>query len=668
MNEKYKPQTKFGISFDDPYAWATDKSNPEVIQLLEDENAKTKSYTDTIEPLKETLYQEMISRVREDDESYPYAFGPYLYFSRIQKGQSYHQYLRKKDNQEELLLDVNELSEGKDFIHIREKAISPSHQLLAYSLDTNGSEVYELCIKDLTQGTTQVLSIENASGDLLWGADDATLFYTTLDETHRPYRVYMHTLGSNEPDVLLFEERDLSFYVSIDKTRSKRFVLIHAQSKITSEVHTIDLGAKDIQPVCFAPRTNDVLYEVDHHKDRFLILHNQNAIDFELCSCPLDQTSRQHWSPVIAHQEGRFLEDVDVFDDFCVLWVRAQGNQRLYIFDPKTQNLQEVPFEQQAYALYGEPNMDRSQTTYRFGYSSFKDPYTILELDPSSAQTKTLHQKKVPGNFDPNAYRVQKIFASSRDGKTKIPMSLLMHKDLQPSKDTRVVMYGYGSYGITVDPGFQIPALSVADRDMIYAIAHIRGSSTNGRSWYENGKFLNKKNTFEDFVDCATYLVDQEMTQAGNIGIMGGSAGGLLMGAVVNMEPKLWGGVVAIVPFVDVINTMLDESLPLTITEYDEWGNPNEEVYFKYMHGYAPYENLKDQSYPPILATGGINDPRVGFWEPLKWVLRLRTHQQAKHPIYLKMEMGAGHQGPSGRYHYYEERALFLAFLIDQMK
>ncbi|MCB0272213.1 MAG: prolyl oligopeptidase family serine peptidase [Bdellovibrionales bacterium] len=660
--------TRFGITRNDEFAWVRDKNNPEVLALLEQENKKTDTYTNQFASLREELYQQMISRINEDDESYPYPDGEYLYYSKISKGENYKRYYRSHNGQEELLLDLNELAKGKDFLNIGAFEISPSHQKLAYTMDFNGSEIYTIYIKDLQTGKTHKTTVEDCTSNIEWGANDSSLYYSKLDETHRPYQIYHHILGTpSSTDKLIFQDDNLSNNVLFYKTLSDRFMMINSSNKLSSEAHYIDLSISPTDVVLFSPRKENVLLYLDHHDESFVIHTNENAIDFKVLTTPITSTEQKSWVEIIGHQKGRYIEDVSVFKHFWVLWQREQGNQRLRIYDPQTKQTTDIPFEQKAFSLSAESNVQFNTNVYRFGFSSMKTPYSVMEYDVTTKTTQTLKVKKVPGDFNPDDYIVDKIFAPSSDGKTQIPISILTPKNLAKDGQNKVLLYGYGSYGISIDPGFNVPALSLVDRGFIYAIAHIRGSSTNGRSWYEDGKFLHKKNTFNDFIDCAHFLIDQKYTKPKNIAIMGGSAGGLLMGAVVNQEPELWGAVLALVPFVDVINTMLDESLPLTVIEYDEWGNPNEEKFFTYMHSYAPYENIKEANFPSILATGGINDPRVGFWEPTKWVLRLRKHQKASNPILLQMELGAGHQGPSGRYEYYKERSNQYAFVIHEL-
>jgi oligopeptidase B len=662
--------TQFGITRTDPHAWIRDKTNPEVIELLKAENQKTDAYFKAFEPLENELYEEMISRINEDDQSHPYPMGQYLYYSKINKGDDYPAYYRKKPDGsgEQLLLDLNDIGKKEKFLNLGSMAISPSEKKLAYTMDFNGSEIYTLFIRDIQTGKIIESSIHDSTGSLEWGKDDDHLYYMKMDDIHRPYQLWLHTVGqSTEHDQMLYQDDNLAHYVGIDKSRSKRFIFIHTGSKVSSEVSYIDLEQNHQDVTLFAPLKENVLIDVDHHEEHFVIHTNENAIDFKVLITPIAQKDPEHWQEVFAHQKGRYIESVSIFQHHWVLWLRENGSQGLRIFDPKTRKQTAIPFTEKAYDLSGEANHSYDTDEYRYGYSSMKTPYTTLSYHVKTGQITTLKQKQVPGPFNPDDYEVDKIFAPSRDGQTQIPISILKPKDLKRDGQNKVLLYGYGSYGISVDPGFNVPALSLVDRGYIYAIAHPRGSTVNGRSWYEDGKFLNKKNTFNDFIDCGQYLIEQKYTQKKQIAIMGGSAGGLLMGAAINQAPDMWGAVLALVPFVDVINTMLDESLPLTITEYDEWGSPKEEKFFRYMHSYAPYENIQEAHFPPILATGGINDPRVGFWEPTKWVLRLREHQKSNHPILLKMEMGAGHQGPSGRYNYYKERAGQYAFAMHAM-
>jgi len=661
-------QSKFGITWVDPYAWVRDKKNPEVIALLNQENKKTEKYFKPIKSLEDDVYNEIVSRINEEDQSYPYPHGGYTYYSKIAKGENYQKYYRKKNDTQELLLDMNAIAKDKDFVELHDFEVSPSHNLLAYTLDFNGSESYTIFVKDLKTGKIIDATIEDSTGSIEWGPDDASFYYGKRDHTQRPFQVYLYQLGQGESKhVKVFQDDELSNFVGFDKTMSERFLIISSDNKLSSEVHFIDFTKSQTQTQRFAPRQENVLMSIDHHQDSFIIHTNEDAIDFKVLKAPIENHARSHWETLIPHQRGRFITDVDVFKDFWVIWQRGQGSQSLEVYDPVDKSLTPIPIEEAVYDLSAQYNMNFDTDVYRFGFSAMKTPYTILERNIKSEKTHTLHVKKVPGPFKKDDYVVEKTFAPSRDGKTMIPISIIKPKSFKLDGQGKLFLYAYGSYGHTVDPGFSVSRLSLVDRGFAFAIAHIRGSSVNGRSWYEDGKFLNKKNTFNDFIDSAEHLIAQQYTQPKNIAIRGGSAGGLLMGAVLNARPDLWGAVIASVPFVDVINTMLDADLPLTVTEYDEWGNPNEEVFFKYMMDYAPYENIKDNNFPPILATGGLNDPRVGFWEPTKWVLKLRDHQKAKYPILLKVEMGAGHGGPSGRYAAIRDIAGQYAFALDTL-
>ncbi|MEZ4846347.1 MAG: S9 family peptidase [Bdellovibrionota bacterium] len=662
--------THHDITRTDSYAWVRDMKDPDLIPLLHFENQETEKFLQHTQSLQEDIYREIISRILEDEDQYPYPIGEYEYFYRMQKGKNYPFYLRRKKSDPttvQLLIDLNEQAIGKTFLHMAAFRISPDQTKIAFALDYDGSEKYQLLIQDIASGKTIDDSVKDMTGDFEWG-NNSTIYYTLLDSTHRPDRVHLHTLGSPlSEDQLLYQDTNLSYYVGLSKSKSGRFIFITSGSKITTEVSFIDLEKNPAAPVLIEPRKDKIKYFMDHHENRFIIRSNEDAENYKLQWTPLDCYKKEHWKELVPYNHERNIESTEIFKNHIVIAERFRGLQNFRVLDCTTNHLTTVEFDEPVYDIELDHNEVYDSTKLRYTYSSLKTPLQTQVYDLSSKDRTTLQARIIPG-YNADDYITERVFAPSRDGKTQIPMSLIYKKGLSKNGAAPAFLYGYGSYGISRDPYFTPSIFSLLDRGFVYAIAHIRGGGDCGRTWYNDGKFLKKENTFFDFIDCGKFLIDQKYSSKGKIAICGGSAGGLLMGAVINLEPQLWGAVVALVPFVDVINTMMDESLPLTVTEYDEWGNPKDPIYFKYMLSYSPYDNLKDGNYPPILATGGLHDPRVGYWEPTKWVLKLREHQKAKSPILLKMQMGAGHQGPSGRYEAYKETAFYYSFVIDQLK
>lgn len=669
MNVKKTP-TNFrlhGKTLADDYGWIKNVSDPDVIPLLHHENEKTGQKLAHVKDVQETIFQEIVSRILEDDEGFPYPMGDYEYFYKLEKGKNYPTYYRKKKNGTgEILLDLNEKAQGKGFLHLSSFRISPDQNKIAFGLDFDGSEKYQIVLQDLTTGTILETSIPDTCGDFEWG-DDQTLYYVRMDSTHRPDRVFVHTIGMDSKlDPVIYEDPNLSYFVGLDKSKSERFLWIQSASKITTEVSFIDLSKSKNQISLFHPRMEKIKYVVDHQENRFIIRTNENAINFMLMETSIDQIEKKNWKSLVEHDPERFIEGLDVFKNFLVISERYKGLQNFRVLDSQNK-IDAVTFEEPLYAINTEHNEVYDTTTLRFTYSSMKTPLRVQHFDMKSKKTSIVHEKKVP-NYNSKLYEMERHLAPSRDSKNQVPISLIYKKGCKFDGKAPLFLYGYGSYGMSRNPSFSPSLFSLLDRGFVYAIAHVRGGSECGRNWYYDGKFLKKKNTFYDFIDCAKYLIEKKFTSEKKIAVCGGSAGGLLMGAITNMEPELWGAVVALVPFVDIVNTMMDDKLPLTVTEYDEWGNPNEKEFFDYMLSYSPYDNIVPKKYPPILATGGLHDPRVGYWEPTKWVLKLRENQQAKNPILLKMQMEAGHQGPSGRYEAYKETAFYYSFVLDQIK
>ncbi|HEU0120553.1 MAG TPA: S9 family peptidase [Bryobacteraceae bacterium] len=665
-----KSITQQGETRNDPYFWLRDKANPEVTAYLEAENAYFQAVMKPVEGLKDTLYKEMVGRIQETDLSVPERKDDYYYYTRIEKGQDYQLYCRKYeslDGKEELLLDSNALAKNHTYFRLGNFAVSPAHQILAYSTDTEGDEVYTTYFKDLRNGTVLPDQIPNVYYGLVWGNDNKTLFYTTLDSAKRPYRVHRHVLGTPvASDAIVFEEPDERFYVELSKTKDQKYVLVTSESKLTSEVLYLAADAPDGTFVPVIPRKTGVLYGVWHHDGEFLILHNDGAQNFELAATKVGESATAKRRIVIAHRKEVLLEGMESYRSWMTVSERENGLRRIRVRRWNGEEDHAVTMPEPVYAvqLAGNPNYDAK--TIRFTYQSLVTPPSVFDYDMTTRKRTLRKQQEIPSGYDAGKYESERTFATASDG-ARIPVAIVYKKGFRKDGNAPLLLYAYGSYGINTEATFNPSRLSLLDRGFAFAIASIRGGSEMGRYWYETGKFLSKKNTFTDFVAAAEHLTAAKYTQPSRLAIMGGSAGGLLMGAAVNLRPDLFHTVLALVPFVDVLNTMSDATLPLTIGEYEEWGNPDDPKYYSYIKSYAPYENLKKTAYPNILATGGLNDPRVPYWEPAKWVAKMRTLQTGKNVIAMKINMGAGHFGKSGRYAVLEETAEQYAFLLLTM-
>ncbi|WP_329427835.1 S9 family peptidase [Streptosporangium sp. NBC_01495] len=659
----------------DDYAWLTVKDDPEVVAYLEAENAYTQEATTHLKPLQETLFQEIKGRTLETDLSVPTRKGGWWYYSRTEEGKQYGIQCRvAADGEtppelkageslpgEEVLLDGNELAGDSDFFSIGTSSVSPDGTLLAYSTNFTGDERFTLRVKNLTTGETLPDEIPGIFYGGAWSADGTTFFYTTVDDAWRPNQVHRHAIGSPaEGDVLVHEESDERFWVGIGLSRSERYLVLSAGSKITSEVRLLEADNPSGEFRVARPREIGVEYGVDHAGDHFLVLHNRNAENFELATAPLDDPGS--WTPLIEHRADTRLLDVDAFEGHTVVHFRRDGLTGIRIL-PRDGEAYEIPFPEPIYDVAPSGNPEFVTGRLRLGYTSMITPPSVYDYDLGAGELVLLKQKVVLGGYDPADYEQFREWATASDG-TRVPISLVARKGTERPAPT--VLYGYGSYEISIDPSFSIARLSLLDRGFVFAVAHVRGGGEMGRRWYENGKFQQKKNTFTDFVAAAEHLSATNWSSA--IVARGGSAGGLLMGAVANLAPETFAGVVAEVPFVDALNTILDPSLPLTVIEWDEWGDPlhNPEVY-AYMKSYTPYENVDGRVYPPILAITSLNDTRVFYHEPAKWVAKLRDVASGG-PFLLKTEMGAGHGGRSGRYDSWREEAFTLSWILDTTK
>jgi len=654
----------------DNYYWLREKTNPDVIAYLEAENEYTAAVMKHTEPLQEKLYDELLSRIKETDLSVPVKIDSFYYYSRTEEGRQYEIHARKKGSleaPEEILLDENKLAAGFDYFDIGTFETSPDHQLLAYSVDTAGAELYTIYIKDLATGELYPDEIPNTYYDLAWANDNRTLFYSVLDEAKRPYKLYRHTLGTAAlDDQLVYHEKDDAYWLEIDRTKSKAYLLLSLESQTTSEVHYLSADNPAGSFKVIHPRRHMMEYSVDHQADRFLIVTNDKAKNFKLMATSTEHPAKKNWTEVIPHRDSVKIDRVDVFRDYLVVYEREGGLRQISIHKLDTGTSHRVDFPEPVYTCWPGDNPDYNSGLLRFTYTSLVTPKSVYDYDMQSRTRELKKQDEVLGGYDPTAYKSERIFAAASDG-TRIPISLMYKKGMAKNGKNPLLLSGYGSYGSSREPYFSPHRLSLVDRGFIYAIAHVRGGGEMGRYWYEEGKLLKKKNTFTDFIACAEHLIAEKYTAADRLAISGGSAGGLLIGAVTNMRPDLFQAVVADVPFVDVVNTMADPTIPLTVIEYEEWGNPTDQEYYDYMLSYSPYDNVEAKTYPHILITAGLNDPRVQYWEPAKWTAKLRAMKTDNNLLILKTNMGAGHMGSSGRYDYLEEIAFEYAFILDRL-
>jgi oligopeptidase B len=656
----------------DEYAWLQDKNSPQTLEYLRAENAHTQAATAHTQALREQLFAEMKGRIKEADAEVPARRGGFLYYTRTEAGRQYPIHCRKPfpDGPEQLLLDVNTLAEGHSYCKVGAFEPSPDGNLLAYSVDTTGAIVFALFVKDLRTGETLLGGTPNVAYGAAWANDNRTLFYTTFDDAHRPHKLHRHTLGDDPAgDAQLFHEPDEAFHLYLGKSRSDAFLLMTLRSGTTSEVHYLSADDPGGDLAVIEPRRHRVEYYADHHGDRFLIRTNDDgAENFKLMAAPVARPGRAHWRELLPHRPDTLLDAMAVFADYLVLAERRGGLQQLRISDPDAvSNARYVEFPEPVYTIWEEENYEYGARELRFGYSSLVTPPSVIDYDMASGAWQLRKQEEIPSGYDATLYRSERIAAPAADG-ALVPISLVYRADLRDSGPSKLLLYGYGSYGYTIDPAFSASRLSLLDRGWIFAIAHIRGGSDLGRAWYESGRLLHKKNSFGDFIASAEHLIARGYTTPERLAIQGASAGGLLMGAVVNARPELFGAVVAQVPFMNVIAAITDPSLPLTVIEYEQWGNPEREDEFGYMLSYSPYENIRPAAYPPMLVTGGLNDLQVPYWDPAKWVARLRATKTDANPLLLQMNMEAGHGGASGRYDHLKETAQIYAFLIDTLE
>ncbi|MDJ0593949.1 MAG: S9 family peptidase [Pleurocapsa sp. MO_226.B13] len=654
----------------DDYYWLRQQEDSQVIDYLEAENSYTKQEMQHTEQLQQSLYDEMLSRIKETDLSVPYRLKDYYYYSRTEEGKAYSIFCRKYqslDAEEEILLDENKLAEGEKFFSLGLLSISPNQQILAYSVDTTGAEQYTLYFLDLTTRKLYPEAIADTYYSFAWGNDDRTTFYTKIDSANRPYQLWRHSLASDPmDDVLVYQEDDESYFLSVSKTRSRSYILLNLGSMVTSEVRYLNADCPTDQFKLFQPRQQGIEYSLEHHSDRFYIVTNEKAINFKLMATKIDSPDKTNWETIIPHREDVLLEGVDAFAEHLVIYERQQGLPTAKIEILATGETKQLHFPEPTYSFSGGNNPEFDTSKFRYGYSSMITPSSVFDLDLLTEETELLKETEVLGGYDRSLYASQRLMATALDG-TQVPISLVYKQGVERDGSNPLWLKGYGSYGYAYPATFSSIRLSLLDRGYVVAIAHIRGGEEMGRKWYEDGKFLNKKNTFTDFIACAEHLITQKWTNSDRLVISGGSAGGLLMGAVVNLRPDLFKAVVANVPFVDVLTTILDESLPLTVIEWEEWGNPHQPEYYDYIKSYSPYDNVEAKDYPNLLITAGLNDPRVKYWEPAKWTAKLRQLKTDNNILLLKTNMSAGHGGASGRYEYLKEIALEYAFVLEQL-
>jgi oligopeptidase B len=662
-------EVRHGETVVDNYFWLREKSNPEVVRYLEAENAYTEAMTKDLKPFADALYSEMLARIKQTDLSVPVRRGEYLYYTRTVEGLQYPIQCRRKGTMEapeEVLLDPNELAKTHKFVGIGNFVVSDDANLLAYSVDFTGFRQYTLHVKDLRNGKILPDTAERVTA-IVWAADNKTLFFTTEDEvTKRSDRLWRHTLGASAPEPL-YEEKDELYDIFVEKTRDKKFIFAGIESKDTSETRYLRADHPRDNFAVLLPRQKKHRYYVDHREGLFYIRSNKDGHNFEVVTAPDTDPAVKNWKVFVPHREDTRIQDIDLFRDFAVVVEKSRAADHLRIYEFAKDAWSEIAFPEPVYSAFPGGTPDYESTTYRYSYQSLITPPSVYDYETRTGQSTLLKRQEVLGNYDPSQYASERLWATARDG-AQVPISIVYKKGFPRHASGALFLYAYGSYGFGTPPSFSSNRLTLLDRGMAYAIAHIRGGDEMGEQWREDGMLMKKKNTFFDFIDCAQYLVDQKWTAKNRLAIEGGSAGGLLMGAVVNFRPDLFQAVHLAVPFVDVMNTMMDATLPLTVGEYLEWGNPNEKSAYDYMKTYSPYDNLAKRDYPAMLVTTSFNDSQVMYWEPAKYVARVRTLKTDKNPLLLKIKMDpAGHGGASGRYDRLHDQAFEYAWILRQV-
>lgn len=657
------------LSDEEKNAKKPNQHTKDVLDYLNAENEYLDKKMKHTEQLQTAIYKEIIARIKQDDESVPVTINGYSYYSRFEEGQDYPFYCRKVvgSETEEIMLNGPEMGKNKSYFSIGDYTVSENNEILAYSVDYVSRRQYTIFLKNLITGEVYEDKIENSNGGITWANDNKTIFYTKMDPvTLRSNQIYSHVIGTkSSADKLVFEEKDETFSCFIYKTKSRKYLMIGSTQTLSSEYRFLDANTPDGQWKIVQPRQRDLEYSIDHYGDDLYITTNYQAKNFRLVKTPVTKTEKENWVEVIPHRSNVLLESIDIFQKHLVVTERKNGLTHLRVIDWADKSEHYIEFNDPAYLTYTFDNPEFNTDEIRIGYTSLTTPNTVYDYNMVTKNRETKKQQQVlGGKFDALNYTSERIYATSRDG-VQIPISIVYKKGFNKDGNAPLLLYAYGSYGYSMDPTFSSVRLSLLDRGFAFAIAHIRGGQEMGREWYENGKLLNKKNTFYDFIDCGKHLVAQKYTSSAHLYAQGGSAGGLLMGAVVNMEPSLWNGVIAQVPFVDAVATMLDETIPLTTGEFDEWGNPKVKEYYNYIKSYSPYDNVKAQNYPNLLITTGYWDSQVQYWEPAKWIAKLRTLKTDDKLLLMRCNMDVGHGGASGRFQRYKEIAMEYAFLLD---
>lgn len=666
-------RTIHGDSVNDPYYWMIDyfkkgKDSTKVVNYLTEENNYWEAMMKDTEPFREKLYQEMRARIKEKDESVPVFRNGYYYYTRTEEGKQYFKYARKKGSlkaPEELLLDVDKMAEGHAYYAASGFSISPDNNKMIFGVDDVSRRQYKLFLKDLKTGKITDLNIKNTTGSATWANDNKTIFYTAKNpETLLSEKIMRHVIGTDpKNDAVVYHEKDNTNYIGQFKSKNQKYILISSSATTSSEIRFISADRPMDEFKVFQPRMKDVLYDVTALEDKFLITTNKDALNFKVMETPLNKTGVENWKDFIPHRTDVLMEGIDEFKNYLVFQERQNGLTQLVILNRKTGKKEFLKFDEPTYALYPSGNPEYNTDNFRFGYTSMITPSSQFEQNLTTGKRTLLKEQEVLGGYDKNNYVTERVFATAKDG-TKIPMSIVYKRGMEKNGKNPLLLYAYGSYGNSMDATFNSSRLSLLDRGFIYVLTHIRGGQEMGRQWYEDGKMMKKINTFTDFIDSGKYLIEQNYTSPKHLYAQGGSAGGLLMGAVMNMAPDMWNGVISQVPFVDVVNTMLDESIPLTTNEYDEWGNPNNKDAYFYMKSYSPYENIEKKNYPNTLITTGLHDSQVQYFEPAKWTAKLRDMKTDNNIILLKTDMSYGHGGASGRFDYLKDLALVYAFMF----
>ncbi len=662
-----KELTIHGDTRIDNYYWLNERENQEVIDYLNAENQYTDNVLADQKKFQESLFDEIVGRIKQTDESVPYFKNGYYYYNRYEEGKEYPIYCRKEktlDNDEEIILNVNKLAEGHNFFQVRSLKVSTNNNLLAFGVDSIGRRKYDIYIKDLSSGIISDKNVKRTSGSAAWANDNKTIFYVTKDESLRPHKIFRHKIDEDPTnDVEVYHEKDSTFSTYIYKSKSSKFLIISSYQTLSTEYRLLDADNPDGAFKIIQPREKDMEYHVDHFKDKLYIRTNWNAKNYKLMKTSLSKTNKEFWTDVISHREDVLLENFEVFKNYIVLQERENGLTQLRIIKWNNKKDFYIKFQDPAYVAYISTNPEIDTDILRYRYSSLTRPNSTFDFNMVNQKKKLMKQQEVVGDFNSDNYRSERLFAVTKDN-VKVPISLVYHKD-KKQENMPLLLYSYGSYGSNSNPYFSSVRLSLLDRGFIFAIAHVRGGQEMGRYWYEDGKLLKKKNTFSDFIDCGKFLCDNKYTSPEKLFALGGSAGGLLVGAVANIKPDLFKGIVAAVPWVDVVTTMLDDSIPLTTSEYDEWGNPNLKEYYDYMLSYSPYDNVEAKDYPALLVTAGLHDSQVQYWEPAKWVAKLRELKTDNNILLLKTDMEAGHGGTTGRFKRYEITSVEYAFLLN---